>query len=86
MAEKIEDARFRPLMLAEGFVIEKEIAEHAVAVDLPNPRREFLGRERPLLPLSIGKAKGDVVAESVVFQQIDDKNLVRLRCHQRERV
>ena len=69
MLHKIEDAGFLPLMLAEGLVVHKQVDDEAVAVDLVDPVREFVGGQRPLRPVAIGEPKRDIVAQRVIFQQ-----------------
>ncbi len=67
--EKIKDAGLDPLVLAEGFVIHKQIDQWAARLALSDPVCEFVSQQRILGPRGIGKTKGDVVAETVVFQQ-----------------
>ena len=61
LGEEIEDSRLGPLVLPEGLVVHEQVAQEPVAVDLVDPLREFLGRERPLRPASVAEPERDVV-------------------------
>lgn len=69
VSEKLEDARVLPLMLAEGFVIHEEINHVAGAIGIVNPVGEFLCGERPFRPVTVGEAKGNIIAERIILQQ-----------------
>ena len=73
--EELEDPRVGPLVLAKGLVVHEQVAAVAVAVDLVDPTREFLGGKRPFLPSSVGEAKGNVVGQAIVLQQQLDRSI-----------
>ena len=53
MLHKIKYAGIFPLMLAECFVIHKQIYDIAAAVDLIDPVGEFFRRQRPFGPAAV---------------------------------
>jgi len=84
--KELKDAGVFPLMLAQGFVVHEQVAEVAVAVDLIHPPGESLGGERPLRPVPIRKAEGDVVAEPVVLQKQLDAGVTEVPLRARRHV
>jgi len=68
MPHKIEYSGIFPLVFAECLIVHEKIDHVAVAVDITYPVSEFICRQRPLCPVTIGKSKGDVITQRIVFQ------------------
>ena len=66
---KIKYARIFPLMLAECFIIHKQIDDITVAIDSADPIAVFARHQRPFIPAPVGKPKRYIVAQRVIFQQ-----------------
>src|SRR3972149_3109370 len=63
VADKIKNTGISPLMLPKCLIIHKEVNHIAVAIYIAYPSGKFICRQRPLRPVTVGKSKGNVVAE-----------------------
>lgn len=69
MTDELEDPRRIGLPLAQGVVVHEQVANHAAAIDLTDPLREFFGSEWPLLPGAIPKPQDDILAKPMILEQ-----------------
>src|SRR4051812_21268196 len=65
--EKSKNARAFPLVLAESFIIHKEINHFAIARYLVGPACKFIGSERKLRPSPVRKTKRNIIGETIVL-------------------
>jgi hypothetical protein len=63
MGHKIEYAGILPLVLAECFIVHKEVDNLAIAIDTVDPGSEFVGHQGVFVPLPIAEAKRDIITE-----------------------
>jgi hypothetical protein len=69
MPEKLEDTGVIPLVLAEGFIIHEEVDDKSAPINGINPGCEFFSADGPLAPGAVGEPEGDIIAETIVFQE-----------------
>ena len=67
--QEFKNPRTLPLVLAECFVIHKQIHHFPATVVPGHPVSEFFGRQRPLRPVARRKTKRNVIGKFVVFQK-----------------
>ena len=66
-AHEVEDAARGGMEEPEDLIVHEEV--HDVALGAPQPLRIFLRRQRPDVPVLVGEAHGDVVAQRIVPQE-----------------
>ncbi len=66
--EKLKDSRVFPLMLAEGFKIDKKIHDRLAVGRRVEPVAVCIGIKRPFGPVAVRKTKGQVIAQFIILE------------------